>query len=574
MTQANAFNSKKIRPALILIAGFWIYSLVTTQFDLGLLGRFIANFGGMLLLSIGLLVWWFRQKESPLRELRWTLPLAMLAAILLLFPLAHQSIYPMMAFFGIPLALTTAVLALLFFGNAAAKTRRNTVIAALIIGLGSFLLLRSDGLDSDGVYDLNWRWADRGEAQFAGDSTANPAPVDSSALLAASASDWPAFRGADRSGIRQEASRISTDWQANPPREIWRIPVGAGWSSMAVVKDLLFTQEQRGEQEVVVAYNRENGAAVWVHSSPVRFDEAMGGPGPRATPTYFMGNLFAQGATGLLTCLDALSGEQRWQRDVAADAGAEIPEWGYAASPLIVDSTVVVYAGGADGGKVLRYRMEDGKLIWTAATGGFSYSSPEIVTINNRRQILFLSNTGLTALNPDDGSRIWHYSWGGSGYGPMLQPRLIDQQRILVPGNPTVDLEMLKVAGGDWSATSQWQGSPMKAEFFDLVTDDGYGYGFSRRMLSCFDLQSGKRRWKGARRGPGQIVLLNQQKLLVVLTEKGEVMLVRATPEKYQELGSFQALSGKTWNHPVVADGHLFVRNGREMAAFNLHSGS
>src|SRR5262249_625934 len=139
--------------------------------------------------------------------------------------------------------------------------------------------------------------------------------------------DWPGFRGKDRDG-RYKGARIATDWDERPPRQVWRQRVGPGWSSFAVVGTRLYTQEQRGPNEAVVCYDAGSGAELWSHEDAARFSETMAGPGPRATPTFHEGKIYAQGATGKLNCLDAATGRVLWSHDVAADSGAALPLWG------------------------------------------------------------------------------------------------------------------------------------------------------------------------------------------------------------------------------------------------------
>ncbi|HMP08458.1 MAG TPA: PQQ-binding-like beta-propeller repeat protein, partial [Lacipirellulaceae bacterium] len=163
--------------------------------------------------------------------------------------------------------------------------------------------------------------------------------------LQATAEDWPGFRGAQRDGVVRGTS-IRTDWDAAPPVRLWKRRVGPGWSSIVVVGNRLYTQEQRGENEAVVCCDADTGRPVWVHEDAARFAEAMGGVGPRATPTFHEGRVYSLGATGVLNCLDAATGRLRWSRNVADDGQGRVPYWGFCSSPLIVDDCVIVFAGG------------------------------------------------------------------------------------------------------------------------------------------------------------------------------------------------------------------------------------
>ena len=180
-----------------------------------------------------------------------------------------------------------------------------------------------------------WRWTETSEERLLAQTDDDTRESPSSSAAAASDADWPGFRGPDRNGI-VAGVRIATDWSASSPVELWRRPIGPGWSSFAVSGDLLYTQEQRGHDEVVACYNATTGEPVWSHRNGTRFWEAIGGPGPRGTPTFSDGRVYTFGATGILNALDAGDGAVVWSRNAASDTGTEIPDWGFASSPLVV----------------------------------------------------------------------------------------------------------------------------------------------------------------------------------------------------------------------------------------------
>jgi outer membrane protein assembly factor BamB len=483
------------------------------------------------------------------------------------------------------------------------RVRRVSMVATILIAIGGWALVRTGGFTASLHHDLHWRWSKTPEellveqsgnapapqklpvAQPVDEPAAQPsvpaaAPAPEKRLLARAGSapsaippapagsetgaDWPGFRGPHRDDV-VPGVRIKTDWRASPPVALWRRPVGPGWSSFAVRSGLIYTQEQRGSNEMVACYKLTTGEPVWAHSDPVRFWESNGGPGPRATPTLSNGRVYTFGATGILNALDAGDGAVVWSHNAASDTGMKTPQWGFASSPLVVDDVVV--AGVA--GQLAAYDRTTGARRWTGPAHGVSYSSPHLSTIDGVQQVMLLSQTGLTSVALADGALLWEHPWPGY---PIVQPALTADGDILISVSDSSGTRRLAVAHGPggWTVAERWTSIGLKPYFNDFVVHDGYAFGFDGSILACIDLKDGKRKWKGGRYGNGQLVLLSDQDLLLVSSEEGELALVRATPDQFTELARFPALDGKTWNHLVLAGDVLLVRNGQEMAAFRM----
>ena len=357
---------------------------------------------------------------------------------------------------------------------------------------------------------------------------------------------------------------IKTDWSTAPPVQLWHRPVGPGWSSFAVSGDLFYTQEQRGDNEVVACYKIATGQPVWSHRDNARFFESNGGAGPRATPTLSNGRVYSFGATGILNALDANNGNVIWSRNVATETGTQVPFWGFAGSPLVIGDEVVVAAAG----QLVAYDTAGGKKRWVGPSGGGSYSSPHPVTLDGVSQILLMSAAGATSVGPADGKQLWSHAWSVNS---IVQPALIPGGDVLITSqeNGARRLAVAHNAAG-WTVAERWTSNALKPYFNDFVIHKGYAYGFDGRILSCIDLKDGQRKWKGGRYGNGQLVLLPDQDLLLVLSEEGEIVLVQATPQQFTEIAKVPAIEGKTWNHPVLVGDKLLVRNGEQMAAFQL----
>jgi outer membrane protein assembly factor BamB len=560
-------------------------------------------------LAAVILVWWLFFSRAPWSE-RIGAVVLMIVALAATDAVVHESIKGgmmgrMLPLFGAP-GLTLALVAwAALSGHLRPALRLAALVAAIGLAGGVWALLRTDGITGDADAQLAWRWTPTAEERLlaragaldtvqggaATQSTAAPsatardkaagAPAAGEAPPVAPASppartadaapgrgDWPGFRGPGRDAVIHNL-RLATDWSASPPAELWRRPIGPGWSSFAVDGDRIYTQEQRGDHEVVACYSATTGKPLWQHRDPVRFYESNGGPGPRGTPTVSSGRVYTFGATGIVNALDARSGALVWTRNAATETGTEIPGWGFASSPLVVDDVVVVAASG----QLAAYEATTGKPRWLGPEGGSGYSSPHLVTIDGVPQILLLRGSRTISVAPADGTLLWEHVWD-PGVG-IVQPAVVGERDILLTvGDAMGGIGMRRIAvsrgSGGWTVEERWTTRGLKPYFNDFVVHGNLAFGFDGSILACIDLGDGARKWKGGRYGHGQMILLPEQDLLLVLSEEGELALVKASADQFTEVARFKAIEGKTWNHPVIVGNTLLVRNGEEMAAFRM----
>jgi len=617
MDEPMSQKALRLWPGVVAVVLQWVgFLLPRVAPEAGIYGMLGAAFFGLVVV-----VWWLFFSRAPWFERVGAIvlmPAAVLATKLVVHPsIANAGMGMMLYFFAIPVLCLVLVAWAAATRRFSAGPRRASLVAATLLGCGVFTLLRTGGVSGEGHSDFHWRWTPTPEERLLAEAGDEPAPLPSvpapagaheeapaaapakpatatapsvpaaahskapaAAVAGASAPtavsapapeptgpEWPGFRGSGRDGVIHGA-RIQTDWSASPPVQLWKRPIGPGWSSFAVRDDLLYTQEQRGDDEIVACYRLTTGEPVWRHRDAARFWESNGGPGPRGTPTLSNGRVYALGATGILNALDAKSGALVWSRNAVTDTGAKIPGWGIASSPLVVDDLVIVAASGRLGA----YEVATGKPRWFHPTGGGSYSSPHLMTIGGVAQVLLLSGTGATSVAPADGVLLWEHAWTGV---PILQPaRAGDGDVLIAAGDMTggMGTRRLAVAHGasGWTASERWTSLGLKPYFNDFVVHLGHAFGFDGSILACIDLADGKRKWKGGRYGHGQLVLLAEQGLLLVLSEEGELALVKATPDEFTEVARVAAIEGKTWNHPALIGDLLLVRNGQEMAAFRL----
>ena len=380
---------------------------------------------------------------------------------------------------------------------------------------------------------------------------------------------WTDYRGPRRDG-RYDEQALRANWPEDGPPEVWRTKVGGGYASVVAANGRLFTIEQRRDQEVLAAYDLHSGRQLWEHSWPGLFQEAMGGDGPRSTPTWHDGVVYALGAEGELRALRAENGELIWKTNILDDAGAANVQWGMAGSPLVVDGKVIVQPGGRSGRSVAAYDAASGKVVWRALNDKAGYASPVLAEIAGQRQILFFTGERLLGVDPDDGRLLWDYAWKTSYDINSAQPLVVDESHVFISSGYGHGAALLKIvrAGDDFRVERVWENNTMKNKFNSSVLHEGHVYGLDEGILASIDVWTGERDWKGGRYGFGQLIGAGDR--LIVLTEQGEVVLVEATPEEHRELARFQALEGKTWNNPAIADGLLIVRNQTEMAAYDL----
>lgn len=401
------------------------------------------------------------------------------------------------------------------------------------------------------------------------ESMAAASAVAVAATIGGSESYWTDYRGPRRDGIYDQ-TKLNLDWSPEGPPELWRQQIGGGYASMVVADSLVYTIEQRRDSEVVAAYNQYDGRQVWEHSWQSRFSERLGGDGPRATPTWSDGRVYALGANGDLVCLSASDGALQWSRNILTDAGASNVTWGMAGAPLVVDDLVVVNAGGRNGKSLLAYDRMNGDVRWSGLSDRAGYVSPQVATLAGRRQLLVVTGTRIVGASLEDGSELWGHPWKTSYDANCAQPLTVDANHVFVSSGYGHGASLLEVSGDgeSYSVREVWFNRNMKNKFNPSVLVDGIVYGLDNGILAAIDVRTGDRLWKGGRYRYGQLLYADSH--LIVISEGGDLALVEASPREYRELVRFESIPGKTWNVPAIADGLLLVRNQTEMVAYDL----
>jgi outer membrane protein assembly factor BamB len=433
------------------------------------------------------------------------------------------------------------------------------LLGAFVLAAGLF---RIRGMSGDMAPIIEFRWAAKATV------TPTISSTPPAASIAADPTAFPQFYGPDRNGVLAGPA-LATNWTAQPPQILWRQPVGAGWSGFAVVGDLCLTQEQDGEVECVTARSLSTGQERWRHRDRARFGNTVAGEGPRATPTILGNRVFTFGSTGLLNCLDLATGRQLWQRDVVKESAGKVPLWGATSSPLIVGDLVVVHGGETGSHSLFAYRVEDGARAWQAGTSS-SYATPILATFAGTPQIVAFNDGSVSGHDPRTGTVLWSRPWG-NGNVVCASPIVVSSNRVLFSSGYGVGAELLEItrqSNGSLNADRVWKSIRMKAKFAHLFIREDSVFGLDDGILACVNLADGSQRWKEGRYGHGQGLVIGDHYLL--MSERGELVLLQPTPAAPNELARFRVFNSKTWNPPALVGDVLLVRNDREAVCLRL----
>ena len=343
-----------------------------------------------------------------------------------------------------------------------------------------------------------------------------PVTVDATLVDEEFGAYWTQFRGPNRDG-KYDQTPILTDWPEAGPLQLWKQPCGGG---------------------------------------------------PRSTPTWDDGRVYVAGATGELWCLDAETGDVIWNKNIQENATNFY--YGVSGSPLIVDDMLIVQPSGKEGASFIAFNKTNGEKIWSALEEKNEYASPVVVTLAGQRQIVSYTDKRYVGLNIEDGALLWDHPVQNPNAVHMVQPLLIDENRVFHSASYGTGCEMFSVTqdNGVFKAERLWKNNRMKNKFASSILHDGFIYGLDESIFSCMNPENGERVWKGGRYGYGQFLFASGH--IVLITERGDLVLMKATPDGHQELARAPAIEGKTWNAPAMSDGFLLVRNAAEMACYDL----
>lgn len=559
---------------ILLGAGIYGFGQLVGRYDTGNVpatAMIMATMLGPIVALLGFSLWWVFLGDG-----RWWQRLLSMFAIGLcvgaVLLAADSTIRPFVMLWGVPMSVGVTGLVLLFVPRA----RWLPAVSLVgVMGVSPWLALRLDGVTGKFELDVSYRWkpsvSDSAAEQLADHSTVVPtSPV--AEMEKTAPEDWTGFRGSQRTGEVPAASYRG--WDGTQPRELWRKKtIGPAWSSFCVVGDYVYTQEQRGNSESVVCYRAENGEVVWARGEEGKHSDLPSGAGPRATPSFAKNRVFAVTASGVVSCLQAGTGEPVWRVNLSERFGATKPVFGLSTSPLIVGDLVIVNPASPSAPRLVALSTATGETRWeTEAKGTDGYSSPHLATLASTSQILIFNGGGLFGHDPATGRELWNYDWVTKQNEPTtMQPLVLPDGRIVVGGgNVGVGTRCVKVKreGEKWSTSEVWKTTRFTPKFNDMIRVGEHLFGLDGGYLVCLKLADGSISWKEGDYGAGQLLLVGDK--LLIASEAGKLVCVAAKPEEYDELWKMDAVKGKTWNHPALARGRLYFRNATQMAAFDL----
>ena len=376
--------------------------------------------------------------------------------------------------------------------------------------------------------------------------------------------DWYQWRGPNRDGISLETNLLKR-WSDDGPTELWRIPLGEGFSGVSISGGRAYTMFVNGEDEIVICLDAASGKEIWRYLDDYRFENRQGGDGPRSTPTVDGDRVYVLSAYGRLVALDALNGKELWNHDFTKAFSSNVPRHGFSTSPIIEGDLLLVETGGEAGKALVACDKQSGKVVWSSEDDASGYSSPITVTISEKRQTVFFTGRGLVSVSPNDGEIYWRYDWPTRFNVNAATPIFVPPDKIFISSGYDMGAAVVQImeTSGQLTVTEVWTSREMKNHFSSSVLYDGYLYGFDNAFLKCIDTETGEEQW--VKRGFGKGSLLYADGNLIILGEGGNLALAKATPTQYEEIAQTQIFNGRCWTMPTLSNGKLYLRDTEEL---------
>ena len=384
----------------------------------------------------------------------------------------------------------------------------------------------------------------------------------------AQAADWPHYRGPLQNGSTPEG--ISS-FPVGGPRELWRVQLGTGLSSVTVADGRVFSAGYEDGQEVLQCLDPANGRVLWTHAWKAKLGNYLFEGGPRATPTVDGERVYMLGADGHIACVNAGTGKPLWEKNLVTDFAGRRPDWGFSGSPTVDGKNVVLDSGGKGASTVALNKLT-GELVWKSGDDEAGYGSPVTATLNGTRRILIVKGEALVALNAADGSEAARFDWKTPYKINAATPLLVGARAVITSaynhGAAALDF-------GAGKPSQAWFSKAMLSHFNSPVAHGGFVFGMDgeagkrRAALVCLDLASGDEKWRAKQVNNGSLILAGDK--LLILTEAGDLVLAAASGAAYKEFARKKVLSGRCWIQPALANGKVYCKNNAgELVCLNL----
>ena len=395
------------------------------------------------------------------------------------------------------------------------------------------------------------------------------------------AQGWPQWRGPNRDGVSQETGLL-TSWPEEGPKLAWQVDgLGKGMASLAVANGRIFTLGQVGKDAKLIAVSETDGKPLW--------STDVGSGNPNCTPTVDGDFVYALGREGDLICCEAATGKRVWTKSFPSDFGGKMMSgWGYSESPLVDGDRLIVTPGSADA-QIAALDEKTGATIWKSAApsswggekgkDGAAYSSIIVSNGGGVKQFVQLTGRGMISVAADDGRVLWTYNRVANGTANIPTP-IADGDHIFCSSGYGTGAALLKLSK-DGSGVKADEVYFLKASDFEnhhggMIRVGKYifaGHGHNNGFPMCLDMMTGDRKWERERgAGSGSAAVLYADGHLYFRYEDGTMALIKADPEKYELVSQFKLASvkGKSWPHPVIVDGKLFIRDQETLLCYDI----
>lgn len=370
--------------------------------------------------------------------------------------------------------------------------------------------------------------------------------------------DWPHYRGPTMNGVAPEDA-----WSGQVPdsaRALWKTYVGKGTSGVTVMGGRAYTMGNADGKDLITCLDVKTGKPVWRHEFPIALDPNMFEGGPRATPTIDEGRVYTVSHYGDLWCLDAATGKKIWYKHYKDDFGGRRPEWGFAGSPTVAGNLLLLDVGGA-GASTVALNKATGEVVWKSGDDKPGYASPVVATLDGKQTVVVFKAENLVGYDLKDGRELWRTPWKTSYDVNAATPLIVGKDRIFISSGYNTGCALIQVSGGQ--ATQLWRSKKMATQVNTAVPVEGYVYGVDGNTgggnLVCLDLSNGEERWEEKTVKGGSLIFSDGK--LIVLTEKGELVVTDATPQGFKPSLRTKVLEKRCWVQPTLSDGRLFLKN-------------